>query len=578
MSMISEIEYALMAGGSYISTRPEINQFPIPQGWVSFNHQSLDTGFEAVTFTNGSEIVISFAGTGPFGDGDWLNGNIPLALGALPSQLKQAADYYLQVKALNPDAAISFTGHSLGGGLASLMAVMFNENAVTFDQAPFRNSALTYTTTDPDTGIVTTHSVAQDLLTYLSGEVDQTTGQPIYSASQLQGLTNFINASVADSGVIPNESNVTDINVQGEVLSYLTFSRIGSEADITQQNDMLFPQIDLHSQALLTAFLQSNQTADANKALNDVTFKHTDLLKMIFDSALFYNDPNNTDPEAPANLLEHLVQQQAAASDPALGEVTRFTTDLWKLAQDGGLTMSDGYTTNPDLHALSNALIAFDMQKYYTEQTGSVGAGQTLFTDLSTAGTGSNGIQFDTAAVVGTGNSITGAKGYQYFAEYLKRGEVIQNGEIFTPGIFSTEEQALINAMLPALRDWYAQAGVSGMLATDTLNRGAFMLGGTGQDILTGGAKADLLVGNTGDDTLTGGGGSDVLIGGAGVDTYVWQAGLNAGIDTILDTDNTGYLRDDTGAPSSSPAAPSTAMTASTVAQMRMEQTTCTPL
>jgi len=29
--MISKIEYALMAGDSYISTRPEINQFPTPQ-------------------------------------------------------------------------------------------------------------------------------------------------------------------------------------------------------------------------------------------------------------------------------------------------------------------------------------------------------------------------------------------------------------------------------------------------------------------------------------------------------------------------------------------------------------------
>jgi hypothetical protein len=210
--MTTAIEYALMAGQAYQTTRDPMNQFSIPQGWTDFFHVpdiaiptfSTGSGFEAVSFYNGAnlqsstEIVISFAGTGPGSllSADWVNGNIPLALGNLSDQLRQAADYYLQVKAQNPGATISFTGHSLGGGLASLMAVFFGGSAFTFDQAPFRNSALTYTRTDPDTGIVTTHSVAQDLLAYLQGET--TNGQPTYTTAQLQGLTGFINASVAE--------------------------------------------------------------------------------------------------------------------------------------------------------------------------------------------------------------------------------------------------------------------------------------------------------------------------------------------------------------------------------------------
>lgn len=54
------------------------------------------------------------------------------------------------------------------------------------------------------------------------------------------------------------------------------------------------------------------------------------------------------------------------------------------------------------------------------------------------------------------------------------------------------------------MRDWYVQAGAGAMTATDTQNRGAFMLGRNGNDTLTGGSKADLLVGNAGADTLTG--------------------------------------------------------------------------
>ena len=184
--MASEIEYALMAGVAYRSTRGQINRFPIPQGWneIPGSHRDLPSGFEAISFTNGTEIVISFAGTYPsdiFGD---QAANIGLGLGNGSVQLIQAAEYYLQVKAANPPGTIiSFTGHSLGGGLASLMAVFFGETATTFAQAPFRNSA--------------NITVANGLMSYLSDpargyntpELTQTL------ARALQRLTNFTDAA-----------------------------------------------------------------------------------------------------------------------------------------------------------------------------------------------------------------------------------------------------------------------------------------------------------------------------------------------------------------------------------------------
>lgn len=80
--MTTAIEYALLAGASYYDTRADLNRFPLPQNWsvVSRYPQDGITGFEAATFTNGTEIVISFAGTGP-GWADWIHGNTPLALG-----------------------------------------------------------------------------------------------------------------------------------------------------------------------------------------------------------------------------------------------------------------------------------------------------------------------------------------------------------------------------------------------------------------------------------------------------------------------------------------------------------------
>jgi len=74
--MATVIEYALMAGRAYQTTRDPINLFSVPDVWLEFAHVPNNPaypqftgadGFEAVYFKNQSsnEIVISFAGTGP---------------------------------------------------------------------------------------------------------------------------------------------------------------------------------------------------------------------------------------------------------------------------------------------------------------------------------------------------------------------------------------------------------------------------------------------------------------------------------------------------------------------------------
>lgn len=246
--MATDIEYALMAGRVYQSTRGVINWLPDLQslGWTAFFPKQEASGFEAVSFQKGSEIVISFAGTGS--NVDWW-ANAGGAFGVTSDQLRQAADYYLQVKAVNPSATISFTGHSLGGGLASLMAVFFGGAATTFDQAPFRNSASV--------------AVAATLKDYLRN-------QRGYSEAALQGLTNFINTAAA--GVIPGEGNVRDFSVQGEFLSAASGLRIGATTSLTHGTPDLTLTVVLHSQALLTAFLQSDQTSPDQYSLRDVTF------------------------------------------------------------------------------------------------------------------------------------------------------------------------------------------------------------------------------------------------------------------------------------------------------------------
>ena len=66
-----EIECAIMAGRAYQSNRRILNWFPAGiNDWSEYFHVPSETyptssGFEAVSFQKGNEIVISFAGTDP---------------------------------------------------------------------------------------------------------------------------------------------------------------------------------------------------------------------------------------------------------------------------------------------------------------------------------------------------------------------------------------------------------------------------------------------------------------------------------------------------------------------------------
>ena len=171
--MTTDVEYALMAGNVYESSRNKINQVPVPPGWDRLLYVTDDAGsagpgnvfnfgFGAGVFRQGNDIVISFTGTNELVL-DWIT-NLGAGLGSplVTFQLIHAANLYEQVKQVFPTANITFSGHSLGGGLAALLAVYFDKSAVVFDSAPFLASAL-----DPITiGIMQASFSDTDLSSY----------------------------------------------------------------------------------------------------------------------------------------------------------------------------------------------------------------------------------------------------------------------------------------------------------------------------------------------------------------------------------------------------------------------------
>ena len=150
--MTVQSDMALLAAGSYWDVRipnprdNSDNRAPTPAGWevlTKFDEKDSGpaavTGFSARVYQNISTgaIVISYAGTefsfskylgidvpSPGLAADFVSGNIPLAVGRYAEQALLAAQLYQRVKADPAISAysntISFTGHSLGGGLASM--------------------------------------------------------------------------------------------------------------------------------------------------------------------------------------------------------------------------------------------------------------------------------------------------------------------------------------------------------------------------------------------------------------------------------------------------------------------------
>ena len=146
---LNEKIYAQLANRVY-DRKEIVNKMTLPEGitelkWMDDNPS---TGFSAGVYrAEGNKIIISFTGSNT-GDhflgmaGDFAVANVPLGLGLNSPQLIQAAVLVLETMRKYPDAEISFTGHSLGGGLTSIMAILFDKKAVVFDPAPFKAAVL----------------------------------------------------------------------------------------------------------------------------------------------------------------------------------------------------------------------------------------------------------------------------------------------------------------------------------------------------------------------------------------------------------------------------------------------------
>lgn len=135
--VVSLQDYALLSVDAY----NDFDDRQPPSGWnrLDITIAQADLNFSAAVYQKGSEIVIAYRGTDTDSElvDDILSAGIP------EHQILDAYNLYQAVLA-DPDfagASISFTGHSLGGGLAAVMSAHTGLKAHTFAPAPYTAAA-----------------------------------------------------------------------------------------------------------------------------------------------------------------------------------------------------------------------------------------------------------------------------------------------------------------------------------------------------------------------------------------------------------------------------------------------------
>lgn len=489
--MTTLLDYAQLSSRVY--NRTQVNRTPVPEGWTEITWLTDDpvSGFSAGAYRNGdgSEIVISFTGSNEKLVADFGLANIPAGVGLSSAQITQAAAFALDIMAANPGAKITFTGHSLGGGLASVMAVFFDKAATIFDPAPFQLTAVNPVVF----GYLQAYLALND-----------------YNNSAFNDYTSSLGTLFSE-----REAKVTSYYLSGEILEPLraavpviagmeTHIPVGAQSilDTAWPNKLFAAKVTLHSMTLLNDMLLSPQFALAVQGQSQA-------VEVFTDETLYASDPQKS--SKPDFLNRMLIEQ---VGDPvngaaANGILDALGADMMRVHQPG---------------EIDKGILATLAEYYYYQR------GATPLPFIEAIGAG---ISLDLSRIAGESNG----EGQQRLRQQL-HGWLDASGErwVALEGINRVTLQQDAGALNVDMQGDGKSDLVTGGYGDDQIH------GGDGNDVLIGLAGADTLLGDGGDDELRGGAGDDALNGGDGYDAY-----FIAGHDTIQDSDGMGRIRDSAG-------------------------------
>ncbi len=550
---------------------------------------SLDSGsgMYAEAWEVGGKIVIAFRGTDFAAPNslDWTQGNFPLALGNPQAGQLQAAIAFVESIKEDLDGDLSnvvFAGHSLGGGLAGLMAAKYGNDAYVYAPAPFKKTsdAASFIPDglDPDKA---------DLL--LAGPPTPPIGEggvpqindPTYQAALLAyntakamrdtlvavGYTKIHSYALNDE-VLQKFTQTGPVNFVSGLLGVQHFDpapdvsfTVGGSSGINES--LAKHSISLHALLARTDSRTNNEGGWTSKPIGGAQGLLTN------DAALrnaFLTTPGNTGPI-------NSITRDNVGTDPDPGMMFRaLVSDIDFYSQfytrfgtwlSAGVAGKDKSATSDALTAHSGVVkLGLQVVRDALNDSGSgplVGdAGLNIFGAGDANGPTAPYVRVDLANITAPGGSAQKEKlavnGIEQFfgvrdinftiAKAAEAALISAVGSSATIGDFAALDTLLgassleIKNGFKGLSDWQVlivQAGGTSELdkaisydASATTNDGArahVVIGGNNVDTIKGSTQRDFLLGGAGNDTLDGGGGKDFIIGDAGKDRYIAHTG-----------------------------------------------------
>lgn len=208
-----------------------------------------DTGFQAAVYANEEgQVVVAFAGTDGLNFDDWL-ANAQEAGGFDSGQYNQAIALGEKVTAAFGKQNVVFTGHSLGGGLATAAALATDSPAVTFnsagvgpetlDQLGLSRGDASDTASD---GLVRRYNVENDFLTNIQEGTGWANALPDYLPGGDSPLADALGYEITLENPDLFEGNPKDAHGIGTVLDAIHSRDIKSQDD-----DNLFDRFTDHN-------------------------------------------------------------------------------------------------------------------------------------------------------------------------------------------------------------------------------------------------------------------------------------------------------------------------------------------
>lgn len=530
--MVSLEEYAFLSDLVYNGKRTDENDLNIGllDGWTQKKYISDDhknptnenkTEFAAGVYQKGDDIVIAFCGTNE--NIEFLDPDILSGLGILNEQITEALKLTIDTINENPGKNITFIGHSLGGGLASVMSVYFDIKSTVFNEAPFELS----------TSAPTVRSFVEQVLTKELG----------YTKDQIpKALWDYYSSFDNDTNSVlygKRERNITHYHIEGEILEKIRFdwNTIAGTDYAVNLGEQSASGSSLHLMPLFTAIIFS-------ETFKTAVTKHKLSAEVFYDESLYGYSYKTSDK---VHFLIKMIKQHLAEENRDKDWLKQLATDMNKIV--------DADTSNDD-RVVKGLLAALTEYWYFNTD-----ANNTAFNvleggvqvDFSKFVTNADGKGRDRLNQMLTDDIHYSLLSFEVNRKGLSKEALRSIGRLLEP--FDLSSTGLYNIghyQRDLSVDSSANSQNTLVYAYDASS--VYAKTGAGDDTLIGSADgSNTLYGEAGNDLIISfGNGRNVLNGGEGQDTiyaYGTNAEINGGIgnDTIYSYADNAKLDGGTG-------------------------------